>query len=366
MKPIVLSVIGTRPEAIKMAPVLALYQKSSVFRCRILLSGQHVHVPEEILSSMGVVLKEAKNLALLTEGAPLGDFFARALAAFEAEFALSPPDALAVHGDTASAAAGALAAFHRRIPVFHIEAGLRTHDINAPYPEELYRVLIDRLSALCFAPTEIAKTNLLSEGIAKEKIFVTGNTGIDALRRTVQKDFFHPILKAAGERKRLLITVHRRENTTNTYERILRAIRSAAKKRQDTFFLFVTHPNPNLRQAAYTALHGQENIFLSKPLSHTVFQNLLARTHLLLSDSGGLQEEACALGIPTLVLRDKTERPEGIGMSLIPIGTEENAIIDAIDFYLSHLPVFPPSNCFGDGHAAQRILEHTEHYFCKQ
>ena len=362
MKKRVIFLIGTRPEAIKTAPVLLAFRESECIESFILLSGQHPQLPEAVLASFG--LRADKVLFPKRDGEGLTSFWATLLPLLEGALSELSPYALFVHGDTATAAVGALAAFHKHIPVVHIEAGLRTGCLDEPFPEELYRLLIDRIATLCFAPTERAKEQLLREGKEPKRIFVTGNTAIDALRYTVRGDFTHPLLEAVGNRQLILATMHRREGRGEPFRAVCRAIRRAAEEDASLFFLFVTHPDPHLKEEAERLLSGCKRILLSPPLAHTVFQNLLAHAFLLLTDSGGLEEEACALGIKTLVLREKTEREEGFGGGcLIPVGREEERLYRAI-MRLSRLPRSrTPDPCFGDGHAAERIYTITKSFF---
>lgn len=358
-----LAVVGTRPEAIKMAPAVAAFRESTLFRTHLLLSGQHKNTPEEILSAFGVRFDEKLVLCRRTDS--LNGFFARALVAVDGVLKRLCPDAVAVHGDTATAAAAALAAFHARVPVFHVEAGLRTGDLSAPFPEECYRLFIDKISALAFAPTEAARQNLLREGKAESTVLVTGNTAIDALYQTVSPNFTHPILKRAASKKLVIVTLHRRENEGRPFSSVCRALRRVLAARTDTLLLFVMHPSPARQKRARECLAGTPHLLLSPPLDHGVFQNLLSRAALLLTDSGGIQEEACALGIPTLVLREKTERAEGTqeGGALFLIGTEEKAVADAFHRFLDAPPVCAPDGRFGDGKASCRIRARIDAFF---
>jgi UDP-N-acetylglucosamine 2-epimerase (non-hydrolysing) len=272
------------------------------------------------------------------------------------------PDLVLVHGDTTTAFAAALAAFYKRIPVGHVEAGLRTGDLYAPYPEEFNRLAVGNLAALHFSPTEEARENLIKEGKVPETVFITGNTAIDALKTTVREDYTHPILEKCANRRLILLTAHRRENLGAPMERIFSAVKTIAKTHDDVFFVYPVHPNPVVREAAHSALSGVPNVMLCEPLSAIDFHNVMARAALVLTDSGGAQEEAPFFGIPVLVMRETTERPEGIraGTAAL-VGADEKKIIGMAEMLLSDEEAYTrmshAENPYGDGHAAERICE---------
>jgi UDP-N-acetylglucosamine 2-epimerase (non-hydrolysing) len=267
------------------------------------------------------------NLSVMREGQGLTALTARILTEVDEVLAAVKPSLVLVHGDTASAMASALAAFYRHIPVGHVEAGLRTHDLAAPFPEEFNRLTVGAISTLDFAPTEGARDNLLREGKAAERVFVTGNTVADAVAFTVREEFEHPLLSRTGGRSFVLVTCHRRENLPRLNE-IFSALRAVAERFPDTVFLFPLHPNPAVREPAATLLGGVENILLTEPLPVAALHNLLARCEMVVTDSGGLQEEALTLGRPVAVLRDTTERPEGLQTGgAVLLGTEAEGIV---------------------------------------
>ena len=349
-------VAGTRPEIIKMAPLYFACRKSTVLRPLFCLSGQHDGLAETALADFGLV----PELRFPAETGSLAETTARLLRLFGEAISAHAPHGVAVHGDTATAFSAALAAFYEKVPVFHVEAGLRTGDLNAPFPEELYRVTVDRLARHCFAPTEAARRSLLREGRAEEDITVSGNTVVDALRYTVTKDFSHPYLGESKEKKLILLTCHRRESHA-LLPSLLWGIRRAIEDRDDVLLLFPVHPSPATREAAKATFGDCPNARLLPPLSALLFHNLLSRAHLLLTDSGGAEEEATALGIPTLVLREKTERPEGVTAGvLFPVGTEGERVKQALCQMLDTPPTVRPSSVYGDGHAAERIVRRVE------
>ena len=342
-----------------MCPVLLELkkQKMQTFVC---ISGQHSQMVEEVLALFGV--RPDADLKILRRGQSLGQITGRILAGLEPIVERERPALLLVHGDTATAFSAALAAFYQGVPLGHIEAGLRTYDMRRPFPEEWNRRAISLLADYHFAPTQAAAENLSREGIPSDRIFITGNTGIDALGTTVRKEFSHPLLSWGEGGRLLLITAHRRETKGAPLRGILRGIRRAVLEVKDTKALFFLHKDPLLRQVAREELGQEGRIRLSEPLSPMEFHNLLARCTLVLTDSGGIQEEALALGRPALVLRDKTERPEGVlagGLSLA--GTQEEGVYQALLRLLSDPAYYAAMqnapNPFGDGRASLRIVE---------
>lgn len=355
----ILLVIGTRPEAVKMCPLAIMLKRQPEFRTLVCVTGQHDRLLTGVLDAFSVIpdfdLEAGRTAQTLPE---LTTFI---LNAFDRILAETQPDLVLVHGDTTSAFAAALAAFYRRIPVGHVEAGMRTYNMDAPYPEEFNRLAIDGMSRIWFAPTETCREQLVREGRTADNIYVTGNTVIDAVWMTVRKDFTHPELEKLGGARMILLTAHRRENLGEPMERIFRAVRRVVREHPGVAVLYPVHPNPVVRGAAERALAGIERVHLINPIDPPEFHNLLSRAFLVLTDSGGLQEEAPALGKPVLVLRDVTERPEGVktgGLRLV--GTDEEAIVSACHELLTDPAAYArmagAENPYGDGKACERIV----------
>jgi UDP-N-acetylglucosamine 2-epimerase (non-hydrolysing) len=356
----IMLVFGTRPEAIKMCPLVQELKKQNIFDVTVTVTGQHREMLDEVLRVFGV--SPDHDLSVMKEGQTLFDVTSAVLLGMERVLEKERPDLVLVHGDTTTAFAAALAAFYKRIPVGHVEAGLRTGDLYAPYPEEFNRLAVGNLAALHFSPTEEARENLIKEGKVPETVFITGNTAIDALKTTVREDYTHPILEKCANRRLILLTAHRRENLGAPMERIFSAVKTIAKTHDDVFFVYPVHPNPVIREAAHSALSGVPNVMLCEPLSAIDFHNVMARAALVLTDSGGAQEEAPFFGIPVLVMRETTERPEGIraGTAAL-VGADEKKIIGMAEMLLSDEEAYArmshAENPYGDGHAAERICE---------
>ena len=356
----ILIVIGTRPEAVKLCPlVTALRRRPDRFRVSVCLTGQHREMTAPVLAAFGVVPDRCLDI----DGGerPLAALTAGVLAGFDRVLAEARPDLVLVHGDTTSAFSAALAAFYRRIPVGHVEAGLRTYDMAAPFPEEFNRLAVDAVSRVFFAPTETCRQALLREGRPAGAIHVTGNTVIDALKTTVRPDYESPLLASFAGKRLLILTAHRRENLGEPLERIFRAVRRITEEFPDTAVLYPVHPNPAVRGPAERAFAGCGSVRLTGPLDVIEFHNILARACLVLTDSGGLQEEAPALSKPVLVLRDVTERPEGAAAGgLRLVGTEEAAIAAACRELLTDRAAYDrmanAPNPYGDGRACERIV----------
>ncbi len=357
MKKIMLA-FGTRPEAIKMAPLVLALQKRGTFSVRVCVTGQHREMLREVLAAFGIV--PDFDLDIMREGQSLAAVTAAVLTNLTPYLQKESPDLLLVHGDTASAFASALAAFDLQIPIGHVEAGLRTYDMQSPFPEEWNRRAISLLAHYHFAPTARARENLLREGIGEEAVFLTGNTVLDTLKSTVRREYSHPLLARSEGKRRILLTAHRRENFGAPMQNIFRAVRRVCERRKNLFVIYPAHPNPRVRQAAESAFSGCENLFMTEPLGVLDFHNILARCELVLTDSGGVQEEAAALGRPTLVLRNCTEREEGVlSGALRLVGTEEENIYQSIcallDDRTERERMAHADNPFGDGHASERI-----------
>lgn len=371
-------VLGTRPEAIKLAPLyLCLSRAPEDFTPQLWLTGQHRELLDRALVTFG--LRAHRDFNLMRPGQTPADVACAVLAGFQAAFAEERPDMIVVQGDTTTAFAAALAGFYARIPVAHVEAGLRTWNRFSPYPEEVNRQMISSLADLHFAPTERARENLLGLGIAEDCIRVTGNTVIDALdivsrqvRQTppaLPPDF--PVERLADGRRMILITGHRRENFGGGFESICRAIARLAERYPNCEFIYPVHLNPNVRGPVMRLLSGRDNVHLIEPLSYEPFVWAMDRAHLLLSDSGGVQEEAPHLGTPVLVMRDTTERPEAIdaGTALL-VGTDEARIVSSTVRLMEDVEVYDAMcravNPFGDGHASERIAEALRAFFAEQ
>lgn len=355
----VMLIFGTRPEAIKMCPlVLELKSKPNEFETIVCVSGQHREMLDQVLSVFGVV--PDYDLAVMKPNQTLFDITSSVLLEIKAVLEREHPDCVLVHGDTTTSFAAALAAFYLQIPVGHVEAGLRTYNLYSPWPEEFNRQAVDVASKWYFAPTETSRTNLLNEAKPAENIFVTGNTGIDALRHTVRSDYRNPELDWAEGSRLILITAHRRENLGEPMHRMFRAIRRVMEEHPDTKAIYPIHMNPQVRKAAHEELDSFDRLRIIDPLEVVDFHNFMAQSHLILTDSGGIQEEAPSLGKPVLVMRDTTERPEGIlAGTLRLVGTEEDKIYREFSRLLDNRSDYEAmshaSNPYGDGHASERI-----------
>jgi UDP-N-acetylglucosamine 2-epimerase (non-hydrolysing) len=350
----VLAVAGTRPEAVKLAPVVAALRRDKAFRVRFLATGQHRRLFDGALAAFR--LRPDADLRLMRPGQSPAAFLSLALGALDRELAARPADLVLVQGDTASAAAAALAAFHRRTPVAHVEAGLRSHDLAAPYPEELNRVAIDRVASIHLAPTRSAKKNLLDEGRAASGIYVTGNTVVDALLKIRR-----PGREKKGPRRRAVLTLHRRESHGSVLSGLLGAVVSAAKRLPDVGWLCPVHPNPEVRKA-YSTLAKTETFRLCEPLPYLDFVRALSQADFIVTDSGGIQEEAPTLGLRYVVLRKVTERPEALGKWGVLAGVEPKAVERAILKVASLPRPKPGENPFGDGKAAARTVAAVKHW----
>lgn len=351
-------IFGTRPEAIKMCPLLPALREAG-FLPRVAVSGQHRELLCEALSAFGVV--PDYDMRVMQEGQTPAGVMAAVLQGTERLLTEVRPDLVLVHGDTVTAYAAALACFLARVPVGHVEAGLRTGDLSAPFPEELCRRAIAPMATLHFAPTGTARENLLREGVAPARITVTGNTGIDALALTHRADFTHPALRFAAGRRLILLTVHRRESFGEPMRRIFSAVRRLAEAFPDVCFYYPVHPNPAVREAA-EALRACPSVLLGEPQDPLTFHNLLARCFLVMTDSGGLQEEAPYFHKPVLVLRRVTERSEGVAAGVLRLaGDGEASVFRAAAALLgdsrAYRTMAEARSPFGDGKASRRIAE---------
>lgn len=359
----ILAVFGTRPEAIKMCPLIKELKERRKSEIRVLVSGQHRDLLDEVLSAFA--LAPDYDLSLMKREQTLTDLTVGVLQGVGQVIAEYRPSLILVHGDTTTALAATLAAFYAKVPIAHVEAGLRTYDPFAPYPEEMNRRVISLLADYSFAPTEEAKGNLLREGKDEKNVFVTGNTAIDALKTTVLPTYTHEVLTWAKGGRLVLLTAHRRESQGDPLESMLRGVRRVVEEIPDLFLIYPVHPNPAVRGVAEKALAGAERIRLLPPLGVLDFHNLMARSYLILTDSGGIQEEASALHVPVLVMRSVTERPEGVKSGCLKlIGTDEKSVYrgfsSLLQSPLEYKRMASANNPFGDGFACQRIADILE------
>lgn len=353
--------MGTRPEAIKMCPLVLCLRRCSDVEVRVVLSGQHRDMTRSVLDYFGV--EADADLGVMHEGQTPLSLTERLLAAMSRELSESNfvPDAALVHGDTTTAFVGALCCFYAGIPVYHVEAGLRTGDIRAPFPEEFNRRAIDAMSDAFFAPTVRAARQLIAEGAARERVFTVGNTATDALRLCRCEDFSHSLTDAAAGRRLVILTTHRREMSDAERAALLTAVRDEIENREDVYMIYPVHPAPAVRAVAERVFVKCANAVLTPPLELPVLQNLLARATLLLTDSGGLQEEATYLGVPTLVLRDKTERPEGVAAGILHmVGTDaaevRRRLAEMLDGPRRPACAAHGSQVYGDGYVSEAIV----------
>ena len=359
MKKIML-VFGTRPEAIKMCPLVNELKTRPGLQTVLCVTGQHRRMLDQALDAFGVT--PDYDLSIMKDRQTLFDITINILERIRAVLEEVRPDAVLVHGDTSTTFVTALACFYLQIPVGHVEAGLRTYNIDSPYPEEFNREAVSIISRYNFAPTNMSRENLLREGKRPETIFVTGNTAIDALKTTVRADYRHPELDWAADSRLILITAHRRENLGQPMRNMFRAIRRVMDEHPDTKAIYPIHMNPVVREAARDELGDDDRIRLIEPLDVLDFHNFMSRSYLILTDSGGIQEEAPSLGKPVLVMRDTTERPEGIEAGTLRlVGTEEATIYREFTRLLEDKRAYETmsraSNPYGDGHASERIAD---------
>lgn len=362
MKKIML-VFGTRPEAIKMCPLVNELKSRKDLNTVVCVTGQHRQMLDQVLNAFNVV--PDYDLSIMKDKQTLFDITTNILNRIGGVLDEVKPDVVLVHGDTSTTFVTALACFYKQIAVGHVEAGLRTYDIYSPYPEEFNRQAVGIIAKYNFSPTESAKNNLLREGKNPESIYVTGNTAIDALKTTVREDYTHPELEWAADSKLIVITAHRRENLGEPMHHMFRAIRRIMDEYSDVKAIYPIHMNPVVREAAAQELGGCDRIHIIDPLEVIDFHNLLARSYLILTDSGGIQEEAPSLGKPVLVMRDTTERPEGIVAGTLKlVGTDEQVIYDNFKLLLEDKDIYGAmsnaSNPYGDGLACKRIADILE------
>lgn len=353
----IIVIVGTRPEAIKLAPVIQALDRSSWVNCQVVLTGQHRDLVEPIIQYFGI--RAERDLGAMTPNQSVAAVTSRMLAAVDALLSNERPDTVVAQGDTASVLAASMACFFQNVPFAHVEAGLRTGNMRLPFPEEMNRVLTTRLATWHFAPTETACANLNAEGIPPASVWVTGNTVIDALKLVLTQPT--PPLPVTQGRDFVLITAHRRENLGEGLERICEAIRTLATSHMELDFIFPVHPNPGVRAVTGRLLLGISNVRLIEPCDYSVFCWLMQQAKFILSDSGGVQEEAPALGKPVLVLRDETERPEAVAIGATTlVGTDTRRIVEAAESLLSdplkYEAMATAGSPYGDGHASDRIV----------
>ena len=359
----VMLVFGTRPEAIKMCPLVNELKKRKKFQTIVCVTGQHREMLDQVLKVFNVI--PDYDLAIMKQKQTLFDITTNILNRIGKILEEVSPDIVLVHGDTSTTFAAALACYYQKIPVGHVEAGLRTYDIYSPYPEEFNRQAVGIISQYDFAPTELAKQNLLKSGKKENAIFVTGNTAIDALKSTVRENYTHPELDWVGNARLIMITAHRRENLGTPMMHMFRAIRRVMDEYADVKAIYPIHMNPEIRKIADEILGGDTRIHIIEPLEVLDFHNFLNRSYLILTDSGGIQEEAPSLGKPVLVMRDTTERPEGIQAGTLKlVGTDENTIYNNFKRLLEDKEEYKrmskASNPYGDGFACKRIADILE------
>lgn len=363
----VLSIFGTRPEAIKMAPLIKELENRNEVESIVCVTAQHREMLDQVLETFNIT--PDYDLNIMKQGQTLLDITDAALIGIDTVIKERKPDIVLVHGDTTTTFAGALAAFYNKTAIGHIEAGLRTYNKYSPYPEEINRRMVDCMTDMFFSPTELSRDNLIKEHIDRHKIYVTGNTAIDAMSTTIVENFTHPILDWLGDDRMLLLTAHRRENLGEPMKNIFRGIRKVLDDVPDIKVVYPIHKNPLVRTAAAEIFGGCDKVKLIEPLDVCDFHNLQNLAYIILTDSGGIQEEVPTLGKPVLVLRDTTERPEGIeaGTSKL-VGTDSEVIYKETMRLLTDKAEYEhmskASNPYGDGHASERIVDAIIAKFC--
>jgi len=357
----VMTVFGTRPEAIKMAPLVKELKSRDEIECIVCVTAQHREMLDQVLEVFEI--KPDYDLDIMKQGQTLSDITSRALKGLEEVIKETKPNIVLVHGDTTTTFAGALAAFYNQVAIGHVEAGLRTDDKYSPFPEEMNRQMVDCMTDMYFAPTDLSKENLLKENIDETKIYITGNTAIDAMSTTINSDYTHEELDWIKDNERMiLLTAHRRENLGDPMRNIFKAIRRIVDEFEDVKVIYPIHLNPRVREVANEIFDGCDRVKLIEPLEVFDFHNFQNKSYIILSDSGGIQEEAPSLGKPVLVLRDTTERPEGIKAGTLKlVGTDEDVIYKETKKLLTDKEEYEKmskaSNPYGDGHASERIVD---------
>jgi len=356
----VMTVFGTRPEAIKMAPLVKELKSREEIECIVCVTAQHRQMLDQVLEVFDI--KPDYDLNIMQQGQTLSDITSRALQGLEKVIKETNPNIVLVHGDTTTTFAGALAAYYNQVDIGHVEAGLRTWNKYSPYPEEMNRQMVGVMADMHFAPTENSKNSLLKEGKKEETIYVTGNTAIDALATTIKEDYKHPVFEWLENDKLVLLTAHRRENLGEPMRHMFKAIKRIVDEIEGIKVIYPVHLNPKVREVADEILGDDKRVKLIEPLEVVDFHNFINRAHIILTDSGGIQEEAPGLGKPVLVLRDTTERPEGIEAGTLKLaGTDEETIYKLTKELLTNKEVYEKmskaTNPYGDGHASERIAD---------
>lgn len=360
MRKKIITIFGTRPEAIKMCPLVLQLKKNPQIQCLVVLTGQHGEMLDQVMAAFDI--KEDYNLSIMKPNQTLASITTGVLQGLDEILIKEAPDIVLVHGDTSTSFVAALTCFYRKIPVGHVEAGLRTYNMASPYPEEFNRQAVDLIADIYFAPTKLAAQNLLGEGKRKEQIVVTGNTVIDALQTTIQSDYNSNDLKWASDSRFILLTAHRRENLGEPMREMFLGVKRILEEFRDIKVIYPVHKNPRVREVAQKLLGDTERVRLIEPLDVLDFHNYMKRSFLILTDSGGIQEEAPALGKPVLVMRDTTERPEGVEAGTLKlVGTSAYRIYEETKKLLTDTEEYDRMsravNPYGDGHASERIEE---------
>ncbi|EGP5003284.1 non-hydrolyzing UDP-N-acetylglucosamine 2-epimerase [Enterococcus faecium] len=366
MKIKIMTIFGTRPEAIKMAPLIKAIENDERFESIITVTAQHRQMLDQVMDIFD--LKADYDLNIMKDGQTLTDITSRVIKELDSVLVEAKPDIILVHGDTTTTFAASIAGFYHQIKIGHVEAGLRTWNKYSPFPEEMNRQLTDTLADIYFAPTVMSKSNLLKEGRSEESVFITGNTAIDAMKYTIKQNYSNDLLDNLAGKRIILVTMHRRENLGQPMTNVFKAINRLVEKFEDVHIVFPMHKNPKVRKNAEETFNDSEQVHLIEPLDVIDFQNFSNNSYMILSDSGGVQEEAPSLGVPVLVLRDTTERPEGIEVGTLKlVGTEEDKVFEEATLLLSDKEEYEKmsqaSNPYGDGNASERILDAIAYNF---
>ncbi|MCA6767574.1 UDP-N-acetylglucosamine 2-epimerase (non-hydrolyzing) [Enterococcus hirae] len=366
MKIKIMTIFGTRPEAIKMAPLIKAIENDERFESIVTVTAQHRQMLDQVMDIFD--LKADYDLNIMKDGQTLTDITSRVIKELDSVLVEAKPDIILVHGDTTTTFAASIAGFYHQIKIGHVEAGLRTWNKYSPFPEEMNRQLTDTLADIYFAPTVMSKSNLLKERRPEESIFITGNTVIDAMEYTIKQNYSNELLDNLAGKRIILVTMHRRENLGQPMTNVFKAINRLVEKFEDVHIVFPMHKNPKVRKNAEETLSDSEQVHLIEPLDVIDFQNFSNNSYMILSDSGGVQEEAPSLGVPVLVLRDTTERPEGIEAGTLKlVGTEEDKVFEEATLLLSDKEEYEKmsqaSNPYGDGNASERILDAIAYNF---
>ena len=364
----VMTIFGTRPEAIKMAPIVKELKSRKNIECIVCVTAQHRQMLDQVLDVFHI--EPEYDLDIMKQGQTLSDITSRVLLGLEEVIKKEKPNIILVHGDTTTTLAGALAAFYNQVKIGHVEAGLRTWNLQSPFPEEANRQMVDCITDFYFAPTQKSKENLLKEGKEESKIYVTGNSAIDALKTTVSENYHHEIFDWLGEDKLILLTAHRRENLGDPMRHMFRAIKRVIEENEGYKVIYPVHLNPLVRQVADEVFQGEDRVKLIEPLEVIDFHNLQNKAYIILTDSGGIQEEAPSLGKPVLVLRDTTERPEGIEAGTLKLATtNEERIYTLLTELIQNKEEYDKmakaANPYGDGTTSKQIADIIEEHFDK-